>query len=228
MTIHIRPINVLVMLLCIVSFLTIANIMGIIYILNFSPDNIYHLIRWFDFSLEVNIPTFFSTFIIMVSSILLFVIGMTHKRMGNRYALWILLSFIFLFLSFDETVQLHERQVHTIRNLLDTSGYLYFAWIIPYSIVLFILLLIYIRFLMRLPKTALILFLVSGGIYISGAIGMELISGNHAEQFGQNNITYYIYVTLEELIEMTGMSIFIYSLLSYISIEFKFLEFYMR
>ncbi len=81
----------------------------------------------------------------------------------------------------------------------------------------------YLKFLIGLPKRIMVLFVVSGLIFVSGAIGFELLGGRHAELYGTSDLVYTIYYTCEELLEMLGIATFIYTLLSYITSQFTFL-----
>lgn len=75
------------------------------------------------------------------------------------------------------------------------------------------------------------LFIVSGIIYVSGAIGFELLGGKEAEMLTQGevnkifsvkkNVAYYLYYTCEEFLEMFGIALFNYSLLLFISTKIK-------
>lgn len=66
----------------------------------------------------------------------------------------------------------------------------------------------------------MILFLVSGTTFISGAIGFEMLGGRQADLYGTNNVLYSFYYTCEESLEMIGIAIFIYTLLSYMVNQF--------
>jgi hypothetical protein len=70
----------------------------------------------------------------------------------------------------------------------------------------------------------MILFLVSGATFISGAIGFELFGGRHLELHGNNNATYALFQTCEETLEMLGIALFIYTLLTYIVDQFGTLQ----
>lgn len=111
-----------------------------------------------------------------------------------------------------------------MNKLLDTSGIFYYAWFIPYGIVIIILGIAYFKFFMSLPKRILRLFIFSAILFISGAIGMEAIGGMYDEKYGQDNLGYYLLYTIEELLEMFGSILFFYALLSYIKTKFKDLK----
>ena len=48
-----------------------------------------------------------------------------------------------------------------------------------------------------------------------------MVSGRHSELHGSVNYLYSLYYTFEELLEMLGIAIFIYTLLVYMVSEFK-------
>lgn len=131
------------------------------------------------------------------------------------------MAFIFLFLSIDETALLHERIGKSVKELINTSGFFHYAWVIPYGVALIVILIGYLNFLKKLPRNIMILFMVSGAIYISGALGFEMAGGRHHELYGDDTLLYSLLYTCEEFLEMLGILIFIYALLMYIKSQFK-------
>jgi len=111
------------------------------------------------------------------------------------------------------------------RKTLNTSGLLYFAWVIPYAIGLIAILLVYSKFLLSLNRKILILFILSGAIFVSGAVFMELFEGNYVDSHGFSDIYYLVFVPIEETLEMIGLSLFIYTLLLYLEMQFGNLNF---
>jgi len=221
MNFEIHPREVFVKLLCLIFALLFFNVMGIISKSYFDHDYIYRLIRLFDFDTEKSIPTLYSTLALLFASTLLSIIALTHKRNGSAYLSWLGLVFIFLFLSIDEIVSLHEQFNRPVRESLNTSGVLYYAWIIPYGVALIAFIIAYLKFLTELPRNIMILFVVSGAIYVSGAVGFEMVGGRQAELYGTDNLLYSFFYTCEEFLEMLGIVIFIYALLTYILSQFK-------
>ena len=67
--------------------------------------------------------------------------------------------------------------------------------------------------------------IISAVIFISGALGFELIGGFWYELRGDENIIYAILTTCEESLEMFGVQVFIYALMFYIALELKNLTF---
>ena len=50
---------------------------------------------------------------------------------------------------------------------------------------------------------------------------MEMVGGYYLTFYGKHNITYAILMTIEEFLEMLGIVVFIYALLSYMSSYMK-------
>lgn len=182
---------------------------------------LFDLISLFDLDKEKNIPTFCSAAALVFCSTLLAIIALARKKMGKDYFCWLGLAIIFLFLSIDEFAAIHERFVIPLQHALNTSGILYFAWVIPYGLALIIFLLAYTKFIVRLPERTRFLFIIAGLIYIAGAFCFELIGGRYYEVHGESSITYFIMITIEECLEMTGIVTFIYTLTSYIDSQLK-------
>ena len=84
---------------------------------------------------------------------------------------------------------------------------------------MFVFVIAYLRFLMHLSLPIRNLFIAAGLIYVGGAIGLEAIGGRHFDLYGKDAV-YQVYTTVEELLEMTGIVVFIYALLEHIRIEF--------
>lgn len=221
------PKNVITKLLYCIGFLLFAYIIVIISTLCFDHPYCYGLVPMFDFDSEMNVPTFYSALTLVLSSVLLAIIAFCHKKAKSSYWPWAGLAIIFLFLSMDEFGAIHERFEAPVLRLLKTSGLLtmskifFYAWVIPYGIVLIAFAMVYAKFILSLPRKIMVLFLVSGAIYVTGAMGLEIIAGMQDDLHGRVNITYMLLCIVEEVFEMLGIALFIYALLSYIRDQFK-------
>ncbi len=218
---EINPPKVFKILFWFIFFLLCMNLIGLILKYYYGIDSLFGLIELFDFNAEMNIPTFYSALTLIFASFLLFIFALIKKRLKESYFHWLGLAFIFLFLSIDEMVALHERIMWPVKELLNTSGILLFAWIIPYGLFILLLSIIYFKFILSLPKTTMFLFLLSAFTFLTGTIGFELLEGRHYELYGMNDILYSFLCTCEEFLEMLGVAIFIYALLSYAGNQFS-------
>jgi uncharacterized membrane protein len=180
--------------------------------------------RRFNVDAEQTIPALYSASALLFCSILLAVIAYAKKVAGERYVRpWGALSIIFLYLSLDEAAMIHERMIGPLRSALNTSGFLYFPWVIPGAIFVLICLLAFLPFLTHLPAKTRRLFLIAGTIFVGGAICIEIFGAPYWELYGNEpkNMTYAMIATVEEFLEMLGIVVFIYALLSYMSSYMK-------
>ena len=166
---------------------------------------------------ERNIPAWFSTSMLLFCSALLALIACVKKARSDRHILlWQLLALAFLFLSVDEAASLHER-LNKLGSILPDNPVLYFGWVVPALVFVVIYGVLNLRLLADLPVRIRILFLVAGGIYVGGAIGVEMIGGYYLSFHERKDLTYSIITVFEEIIEMTGIVVFIYALMTYIN-----------
>ncbi len=168
---------------------------------------------------EMNVPAWYSSSTLLLCSILLGLIANHKMREGDGYSLhWVGLALIFVFLSLDEAIMVHERFNAPMGHLWGgTRGVFLFPWVIPYMIVVALFLLVYWKFIIDLNPTIRKLFLMAGAIYVGGAIGIEMITAFYVDVYGRD-LTYSLLATIEEVGEMLGIVIFIYALCYYLSV----------
>ena len=202
--------------------LTAAHIAGAISTYMLGHANVYGLIDTFDLNNENNIPTFFSTFLLVSSSALLAVIAGGSTVAARDAGYWRWLSIIFLYLAVDEDASLHEMLIDPVKEVLHVGGPLFFAWVIPYSLALLVFGAFYLGFVLRLPKRTRWLVIAAGSMYVMGAIGFELIGGGYFAYHAEvEDFTYAMLVAAEEFSEMSGVVLFIYALLDFLSDQLK-------
>lgn len=177
--------------------------------------------KWFHdlFSLdqELNIPAWYSSFLLLFTSGLLALI--TYIKNADKYYIyWRNLSIIFFWLSLDEAFSIHEILIiPSLREGLNFSPIFYQTWVIFGIPVVIFFAVKYFKFLRHLPKKTQHLFLLAATVYIGGSLGMEMVGGLLREYFGRLGVITAIGIVVEELLEMTGIVIFIYALLAYFS-----------
>jgi len=177
------------------------------------------VIDLFNLEKEFNLPTLWSSILLLIACTLLYATALLARKQNHEFIFhWRLLSFIFLMLALDETIGFHEKIGGNIGNLFQTSGIFYYSWLIPALIFVIILTFFYLRFLFSLPSDIRNLFIISGSIFIGGAVGLEMIESYMAEAGEYMSPLYNVCVVLEEFMEMLGVTIFIYSLIKYIGL----------
>lgn len=174
------------------------------------------IIDLFSVNAEKTIPTWYATLLLFGAAALLALITIIKFRQKGPFKFhWLGLAAVFLYLSMDEGAAIHEIFSDPIQETLNPSGFLSFGWYILFAPLVAIFVLVYLRFLLQLPGKYRYLFILSGAIYVGGAVFIEAISANRWYLDGGLTFAYLAIATVEELMEMWGIILFIYTLLSY-------------
>jgi hypothetical protein len=228
-TIVISPRKIGLILGFVAFFLVIASI-GVEIITRFTWDSrVLGLGPRFNLNREHNIPSYFSAILLLICGALFSVISIIRGNRNNHFKVyWSFLAFIFLFLSVDESTSIHEMFSDPLREFLGTGGIFYYAWILV-AIPLIILFIVgYWRFFQHLPRVTKTNIGFAFIIFISGAIGFEMLGGWYESQFGDRHLMYDVIVTIEESLEMTGSILLIRALLDFIASDVSIIRFEIR
>jgi hypothetical protein len=191
-------------------------------------ENINH---FFDLNDEHNLQTFYSVLLLAFSSLLLYIISNLYRISGKKKNQWLVLSFIFLFVSADESTGIHEKLGSLFKTLIGSSNlpdYLQYGWVLPYLVILLFLITYFSKFFLGLDRETRIRFVSAFIIFISGAAGFEMIESRYHQMYGTYDITYKVFVTIEETMEMVGTIIFIRALLMHIAENFPDIDFFVK
>lgn len=200
---------------------TVEYLMGI--------EETTELVRLFHVAEEGNVTAWYSSLLLLLSSLLLAITAFAKKTAQDPYLRhWKVLSVIFFYLSLDEAARIHEISIGPLRSLFNASGVFHYAWVIfAIPFVIFIMI-YYSRFLFDLPQKTRNLFIAAGAIYIVGVLGAEMVGGylmSHKIEFWNVRP---ILVTIEEFLENVGIVIFISALLSYLKSHLQDTEIALR
>lgn len=224
MNIEIRPAHVTMTYGAVIAFISIANVVAVWLLATYGVEDsrvIERYVSLFYFGWEKNVPSLYSAFGLLSTGLLLFFISAVTKKSQRPYGRhWFFLGLIFVFLCADEAFELHEHLVTPSRALLGESatGFFYYAWIIPYGILVIILGIAYLKFFLAMPRAFFVRCVISGIVFVGGAIGVEGLGGAHDEDFGEDT-QLSILATIEETLEMLGVLIFIDALCRYLANE---------
>lgn len=228
----IRPWKVVRILALIVGLLVLASIA--VKLLQFvtGRDHIYGMIRQFNLDSEANVPSFFSSLILLLSAVLLAIIALYKKRVSDSFSRnWTILSIIFFYLAIDEAASIHEMFSSPVMDIMSRphEGVLWhLGWTIPFVALVVVFAISYWKFLFHLPMKVRILFALAAVLYVGGAVGGEVLQVWHGSVYGADSLGFNIVITIEETLEMTGIIIFIYALLKYLSPNVLELHFRLR
>lgn len=170
----------------------------------------------FDVAGEQTVGAWLSSILLMLCALVLLYIGTMRRQRGESYAWhWLGLGVIFIGLSMDEAVGIHEMTIKPMREMFGTSGIFLYAWVIPATVFVALVGLAYLGFLRQLEPTFRVLFVLAGALFVGGALGFEMIEGELVDFYARHLLIYEAAIHLEDGLESAGELLFLYSLLRY-------------
>lgn len=226
---YVSPKRIAVLMSLIVLALIAAGILGQYYKFFVGDDPfLLKIVDKIDLDGETNnLPNWYQSSTLLLSSFILGIIALLKKSEKNAdFRCWGFLSLIFLYLSLDELVSIHEQATLPLRYAFDLNGYFYLSWVIPGAIVVVLFFFAYLKFLLRLDFRTRFLFVAAGTVYVFGALVIEMFDGSYLERHeakisgitisSQIAFNYSLMTAAEEFFEMAGIILFVYALLSYL------------
>lgn len=209
--------RIIKLLSCIAIILIIIHSIILFIYFTVGDEDKFDYIRMFDLDMERNVPTLFSSLLMFISAFLFYVLSRYSQIKENSQRIfWLGLSIVFTFLAVDESTKIHEQLGDFTENFVSATGYLHYPWVLSYGILVFIMGIFYIRFFWRMERKVFVSFMLSAFIFLSGAIGFELLGANESSLHSTDTILYSVYYTIEETLEMFGVIYLIHILLSLI------------
>ena len=201
-------------LILLVWFASLVVIMlGVVrefFVAQFGIDTPLQDLRHFSLDSENSLPVWYSSTLMTVSAFLLWVISRNEKiEFRRRFSLWQILAVVFLAMSIDETASFHEVLITPLQNYFGATGIFHFSWVIVAIPALAAFAIYILPDLFRLPRIWLVKFIASGIVYVTGALGMELVGGYFASSVGFQSTSYIVTATIEESLEIIGLTMFV-------------------
>lgn len=193
----------------VIAVLVVLDLLALWSTYYLGHGRLFGLIAMVRLDLEKNIPTFVSASLLVLCALLTAQHAKTawhHSRAEARY--WAGMAVAFTFVALDEWFSWHEQLIRPVREALNLSGYLYYGWVVPYGVAVLILAALYLRFLWRLPAPFRRRLFIAAGLFLGGAVGMELVGGAYFDgnqerrDFGFGLIT-----MVEETLELSGAAV---------------------
>lgn len=169
---------------------------------------------------EANLPAWYSTCALFLCAVWAAIIAISKTGL-RRQSPWLGLAVLFAYLSFDESASLHEGMIPGVLGKfgigITSSQVDGFNWM-PLGMAFFAgVALIYFKFWWRLPSKTRLLFALSAFTFLAGALGFEKISHVYeARYMTESTWQYVVTCGIEEFLEMLGIAIFNYALVSYL------------
>ena len=183
--------------------ITLLACHGALTIYHYRIEELPWLVRQlFDVDEEDTLPTWFSAFLLLIVSGFLWLCARRKEISADPWRVyWYILSVGFLLMSVDEVAGIHE----TLNSVIEPH------WTVGGGILVLVIGLCYLPFLLRLPRRTALLFVVAGVVYVTGAIGIEIL-GNPMDA---DTLEYNLLTLVEEGLEMFGVILFLYGLLNH-------------
>jgi len=162
-------------------------------------------IEWIDFGAEGSGVMWWSSLMWGLAALFCF-IEFERNITRQRYY-WLAIAVGSLLLSLDESVQIHEHFGH-LRIFSGFTGFFAARWVlaaIPIVVVCFLLL---IPFFLYLPRRTSVGLILSGAVFVLGAVGMEMIFAYVRTTDPSEVVLVWILISIEESLEMIGVALF--------------------
>ena len=214
MNISLNHQKLVVYLASIAAFLVFIHCVALAIYFYIDDPDVFGFVRLIDLDYEGNIPTLFSSLLFLINGGLLWLVytGVKHsQQLYPRY--WLGLAVIFIFLGFDEGSRMHEQVGDFLENFVQADGYLYFPWVIAYCTAFMLAVILYFRFYLSLDRALQIRLFLCAAVFLSGAVGVEILSAQQADTLGTSSLSYSILYTIEESLEMAGLILLVDTLL---------------
>lgn len=208
------PVQIFKTLLLIVIMLCLLSLISTEVYSTTSSGGVKHIMLKFNVGQENNVPTWFSSTLYIFVSMIAFWIAFTVQSMKtSRFLIhWYGIATLGLLLSIDESSSFHELLTPATKHFINTAGFFDNAWMIPIAGLVIAFTILYIPWLISLPRRIAVIFITAGLLLVTGAMGFEGIGSLVLERYGAD-LFYHFIVAVEEGLEMVGISTAIYGLL---------------
>jgi hypothetical protein len=185
------------------------------------PDYSDEVPLLFDVNTEATVPTWYSTGLLLavagVCGVLVVAARASGRVDGQR---WGVLGVVFVGMSLDEAVALHERLGSGVTDTLDVgaTGALRHPWVVAGVFLAAALAVVTTRAVVTLPARLRRWVALGLGIYVGGALGLEAVSGVVLDAAG-DGLAYAAVTWAEEGAEMVGAVVVCCALLSALDVR---------
>lgn len=174
------------------------------------------LVPLFHVDFEKNVPTFMA-FLLLVSCALASagLSALETRRPRHRRA-WGLIALLLLLVAADEVFGIHEQIGEFMIDSLHISGLPLFAWVVPYSTAVILLAAFFMVWFLELDNKLRLSLFCAGLLFLSGAVGLELIASSYYENLPPDREVYRtltgdLLATMEEALEFSGAAVFLHA-----------------
>ena len=175
----------------------------------------FNFAYWFNVDTERRFGALFSTLLILFASGTMLAASIRSMPKKALSIGWLFMSGVLLFMACDEFFMIHERAGEFFGAKDHFGTAVVPGWVKAMGVVVAILCLPMGLFWWKLPKYLKIRTAAAAGVFLTGAMGVEVLAMTHADDSGIKNFGYALLAALEEGMEMLGMILAIDAMLLY-------------
>lgn len=171
----------------------------------------------FDLNEEANLPTFFSTGLLLMSGCLSLLIARAGHFSGvpaSQTGAWRLLGWILVAMAGDELLMFHETLNGFLEGIVSVRGI--YMWLVPGALAVVWFIFFFLRFFRGLPGVVRRHLILSLVLFVSGALGLEVFEGLNLTFAADPGTGTLLLSNSQEALEMLGEAILLKGLLIYI------------
>lgn len=169
---------------------------------------------WFDIDTERRFAAVFSTLLILVASGTMLHASIRVLPKKGMAIGWLFMSGVLLFMACDEFFSIHEHAGKFFGTEVQ-GEHIVPGWVKAMAGVVAVLCIPMGFFWWKLPTYMRVRTAIAAGVFLLGAMGVEVPAMNYATHYGTQNVGYALFGALEEGMEMIGMVIAISAMFLY-------------
>ncbi len=184
----------------------------------YGHDSLFGLYRQFDMDREANLPTWFSSSLLLLSAALLALIaGDRAARRAPGSRIWWALAALFVCLSVDEAASIHERLLLPRAWLGGAADWRGVTWMLPGLLAVAAIAVALARFVRALPPRTRLRLLLAAALLLASEMGLEALGGWVELRYGSASLSYGLMYTAEETVALLGEVAFVYVWLDHLA-----------
>lgn len=187
-------------------------VMWTVYFKTSILDNEGHWISLLDLDTEASLGTWYSSILLFLGGALTLIQVAGRRERDAWDGWWWFIGIALLMASLDEVAGFHE-SLNTDPHFTALLG----QWTVAGAILSAVLGVLVLPFLWRLPMRTRVLLILSGVVYVSGAVGVEFATIGYERDNLLNTLPYNLWNALEEGLEMAGIILYLYALLDWMA-----------
>jgi hypothetical protein len=200
-----------ILTLYVVIFILLVANLYVIY-----TDTILRQQYWFTdlfyFDRRLNLPFFFSLFLLLTNLFFLYKIVKRKHPSRSESIFWnTFLITLFLF-TLDEAFYIHQHfKMSTFGRIAsyDRASWSHYLWVIPYFLVFGALIWILAKHSSSIPKLLTNKLLIAGLVFLTGAVCMEFVGTYYAVLNPKGDIFILLIKTVEAVLQLVGAVMFV-------------------